>query len=75
MLDHKPDNTYNHTKIELKINDVLIVEESHFMTRNQFHGYRVGKNVLTGKRGRYPSYKFKDKLMVIKFPTNNTDIN
>lgn len=49
-------------EIDLKIGDVIGIAGNHW------DGFSMGTNRRTGKKGLYPSYKTREKLIISDFP-------
>ncbi len=60
VLDHRPSD---HEQIHMKVGDLVGVAGNHW------NGYSKGKNVRTNQLGLFPSFKVKDKIEIVDFPT------
>ncbi|VDP18510.1 unnamed protein product [Onchocerca flexuosa] len=49
-------------EIDLKIGDTIGIAGNHW------NGFSMGTNRRTGKKGLYPSYKAREKYIVLDFP-------
>lgn len=66
IMNHSPD-WLESNEIELKVGDILLIDEPINQFRNQFDVYRRGRNNRTGASGRFSAYKVKDKWLIENF--------
>ncbi|VBB31248.1 unnamed protein product [Acanthocheilonema viteae] len=52
----------NDNEIDLKIGDIIKIAGNHW------NGFSKGTNTRTGKSGLYPSYKVREKYIILDFP-------
>ena len=64
VMDHRPRNDLGNDKeLYMRKGDLLSV------SGNLWNGFKMGKNNRTGNPGLYPSYKARERLTIVDFPT------